>query len=147
MIKFDPNLVIKKPEYQAIIVFLAGLLLALLDKLATAIGLWESASNNAWIIMTAFVLFYALFNSILSLKADSMNRYWSRSIMSFVGLIAVSIGVSTLLSGIGIDEAGSFRWLFLVLTIGYLVFLVIVRLMRRIVEIAIKQDERLRGGE
>ncbi|MDX1409977.1 MAG: hypothetical protein R3330_17630, partial [Saprospiraceae bacterium] len=80
-----------------------------------------------------------------SLCADNMNRYWSRSIMCFVGLMALSILTSTVVSGASMDEAGTFRWLFVVLTIGYLVFLVIVRLMKRIVDIAIKQDEKLRG--
>ena len=81
----------------------------------------------------------------MSLKAASMNKYWSRSIMAFMGLLVVSGLLATVFSGLSIDEAGSFRWLFVVLTFGYLVFLSIVRLMKKIVDIAIEQDDRLRG--
>ena len=48
-------------------------------------------------------------------------------------------------SGLTIDEAGSFRWLYVVFTMGYIILLAIVRSMRRIVAMAQKQDKRLRG--
>ena len=102
---------------------------------------------SPWIITTAMVLFFSLFNSILSLKAESMNKYWGRSIIGFMVLLVLSAVIARLFSGLSMDEAGSFRWLFLVLTMGYLIFLAIVRTMKRIVQIAIKQDKRLRNEE
>lgn len=45
------------------------------------------------------------------------------------------------------DEAGSFRWLYIVFALTYLVFISIVNMMRKIMEIAKKQDARLRGEE
>jgi len=97
--------------------------------------------------LTASILFYAICSSVLSLRSPDMNRYWRDSILAFVGLTVLSAVAATVISGVGIDEAGSFRWIFVVLAIGFLVFLSIVRVMKRIVDIAIKQDERLRGGE
>jgi len=46
-----------------------------------------------------------------------------------------------------IYEAKSFRWIYIVFTFGYLLFLCILRAMRKIVHIAQKQDARLRGEE
>ncbi|MDX1479407.1 MAG: hypothetical protein R3301_16950 [Saprospiraceae bacterium] len=145
MKQLDLQTVFANPVYQAIAVLGVSLVFVLVDKLGGVTGIWETEPRSTWIIMTAFVLFFALFNSVLSLRTKNMNKYWSRSIMCFVGLIAVSVLASTILSGVSMDEAGTFRWLFVVLTIGYLVFLVIVRLMKRIVDIAIRQDEKLRG--
>jgi hypothetical protein len=50
-----------------------------------------------------------------------------------------------LLSGKHIDEVGSFRWLWFVLTLVYMIFFAIARSMKRVVDIAIEQDDKLRG--
>lgn len=131
------------PIAQVVVVLCLSLTCVCLDKLGVLIGAWSSPPNNTWVIMTAFILFFAMATSILSLKADHMNRYWTRSIVAFIGLIGLSILFATVLSGLSMDEAGSFRWLFVVMTVGYLVFLVIVRSMRRIVDIVIKQDKHM----
>lgn len=135
----------RQPAFQAIIIFVFGIILSLLDQGSNASGVGESTQNTPWILMTACILFYALCSSILSLKASDANRYWRDAILSFVGLMIGSGLIAMWISGQSIDEAGSFRWLFVVLSIGYLVFLSIVRLMKRIVDIAIKQDDKLRG--
>lgn len=135
----------RQPAFQAMIIFVFGVLLTLIDKGSNASGVGESTQNTPWILMTACILFYALCSSILSLNAHDPNRYWRDAIFSFVGLMIASALIAMLISGQSIDEAGSFRWLFVVLAIGYLVFLSIVRLMKRIVDIAIKQDDKLRG--
>ncbi len=134
-----------QPAFQAGIIFIFGALLSLLDLGSNASGVSSSTQNSSWILMTACILFYALCSSIFSLKASQPNRYWRKAIFSFIGLMIASALLATLLSGQSIDEAGSFRWLFVVLAIGYLVFLSIVRLMKTIVDIAIKQDDKLRG--
>ena len=51
------------------------------------------------------------------------------------------------ISGLSMDEAGHFRWLYICFTFTFLVFLSIVNLMRKIVDIAKRQDARLRGEE
>ncbi len=52
-----------------------------------------------------------------------------------------------LLSGKNIDDTGGFSWLWIVLTMVYLVFFVIARTMKSIVDIANEQDKKLRGEE
>ena len=137
----------EQPILQAGIIFVLGVLMSLLDLATRASGISSSEKNTPWILMTACILFYAVCSSVLSLRARNQNTYWRNSILSFVGLMILSGLFAMLISGLSMDKAGSFRWLFFVMAIGYLVFLSIVRLIRRIVELAIKQDEKLRGGE
>ncbi len=110
-------------------------------------GISEPDQNSPWITSTAMLLFYTIANSISSIKAKSLLKYWGRSITTYILLLVLGALFAYLVSGMPIDEAGSFRWLFVVLTLGYLIFLAIVQTMKRIVDIAIKQDKRLRGEE
>ena len=143
--KLTQQTLISHPPIQALLILAIGVLIVGFEWLGNVIGLMDSDSNSPWIVFTSFVLFFSIANSLMSLKAENMNRYWSRSIIAFMGLLVLSGLFATLFSGLSIDEAGSFRWLFVVLTFGYLVFLSIVRLMKKIVDIAIEQDDRLRG--
>ncbi|MEO0779409.1 MAG: hypothetical protein AAF146_22810, partial [Bacteroidota bacterium] len=85
-------------------------------------------------------LFFALINSLSSLSAEDLNKYWGRSMLAFAAL-AVASGLTAYgLSSLSINEAGSYRWIFIVLTFGYLVFLSIIGLMKNIVEFAERED-------
>ena len=95
-----------------------------------------------WIIVGTFLLFYALFNSILSLNADDITAYWSQSTGGYAVLLMISSGCAWLLSGKSIGEADSFRWIFMVLTFGYLLFLCITRFVRKIVRTAQREDQK-----
>lgn len=134
------------PIYQAALVFGIAFIMVCGEAVLTSLGFYELDPLSPWIIVTSFALFYTLLTTVLSLRGKKVpSSYWSRSIISFIVLMALSGLTAQLFSGLSIDEAGSFRWLFIVLAIGYLVFMAIVRLMKKIVDIAIKQDERLRG--
>ncbi len=139
--------IVSKPVYQAILIFGIAFLLAGLEKLSNLMGIMDSDPNSPWIVMTSFILFFAIANSIMSLRAENLNKYWAWSIMSFIVLLACSGFVATMISGLSFDEAGSFRWLFMVLTFGYLVFLSIARFVRQIVEYAVRQDDQLNGNK
>ncbi len=143
--RLNADTIVATPFIQALLILIVGVLITGLEKLGNVVGLLTSDPNSPWIVFTSFILFFAIANSLMSLKAASMNKYWSRSIVAFAGLLILSAVMATVFSGLSIDEAGSFRWLFVVLTFGYLVFLSIVRLMKKIVDLAIEQDERLRG--
>ena len=144
MIKISGSDIVVKPLYQAVLVFGSAVVIACLDTLISNIGIWDSAPNNPWVIMTSFVLFFALMNSVLSLRTKNIGRYWSQSITLFALVVAGSVGISYLLTGLSIDEAGSFRMVFMALTFGYLAFLSIARLLKVIVARVIREDEKMR---
>ena len=100
-----------------------------------------------WVVLCGMILFYALVNSILSFGATDGNIYWMQSIFSFAALLIVGGLLAWGISGVSINEAGSVRWLYFVMTFGYLVFLSIVNLIKFFVKLAKRQDKKLRGEE
>jgi hypothetical protein len=100
-----------------------------------------------WEVVFTILLTYMLFNAMLSFPYKMRGQYFMRSLISFV-IVAVTGGLlANFFSGITMDEAGSFRWLYLLLTFCYLVFLSIANAIWKIIEMAKKQDSRLRGED
>lgn len=107
----------------------------------------ESDTTVFWEVGAAGLLFYAMMNSVLSIAYENQNTYWLYSIIGFACLLFVCGGLSFLYSGVNMDEAGSFRWIYLLFTMAYLILLSIVRTMKKIITIAQREDKRLRGEE
>tara|TARA_B100000497_G_C7511870_1_gene311742 strand:- start:212 stop:655 length:444 start_codon:yes stop_codon:yes gene_type:complete len=135
------------PFYQALSVFLGSLFFVFLFRIIEWVGIAEAKDYLPWTMSAAGLLFFAILNSILSLAYENQNLYWLKSIVAFILLVVIGGLVSYLISGLSLNEAMSFRWLYIVFSVGYIVFLTIVRLMRKIVLIAKKQDKALRGEE
>jgi len=93
-----------------------------------------------WLTAASFLLFFALFNAIMSATSQNLMKYWGRSIYSFMGLAAGSGLLAWAFSGVPIGEAGSYKWIFFVITFGYLVFLSMIAFMKKIVEFAQKEE-------
>lgn len=100
----------------------------------------EIEQRFPWTIAASFVLFFAAMNAIMSIFTQNMDNYWSRSILSFIGLAAISALLAQLFSKLTMNEAGSYKWIYIVLTIGYLVFLMMLTAMRRIVDFAQREE-------
>jgi hypothetical protein len=110
-------------------------------------GLAEMATYHFWTISASMTLLYAVGNSVLSLASSDENKYWGQSIFGFAVVAVVGGLIAYLFSGLGIFDAKSYSWIYFVFTFVYLLFLSIVRIMRKIVELVEKQDRRLRGEE
>ena len=93
-----------------------------------------------WLCAASFMLFFALFNAVLSASAESTAKYWGRSIYSFMGLALGSGLLAWAFSGIKISEAGSYQWIYLVVSVGYLVFLSLVALIKNVVGFAQREE-------
>jgi len=100
-----------------------------------------------WEISFSILLAFMLFNSVFSIPYNNRMQYFRDSIFCFMAVAAVGGLLASFLSGMSMDEAGHFRWLYIVFTFTFLIFLSIVNLMRKIVDIAKRQDARLRGEE
>ncbi|MCF8236582.1 MAG: hypothetical protein K9I85_00350 [Saprospiraceae bacterium] len=89
-----------------------------------------------WIIALAFLLLFAVFNSVFCLAAGQVDQYWQRSILGFlvVGLVGASLAWA--ISGQFLTEVGSFKWMYMVVAFCYLVFISIINFMRKIVDFA-----------
>jgi hypothetical protein len=104
-----------------------------------------STLRNYYTIPMSFTLVFGVFNAILSLSSPDQNKYYGMSLVCYFIFCAVTIALGRLLSGITLDDAGSYRWIYFVFTFGYILFLAIVRTMRWVVIFAQKQDKRMMG--
>ncbi len=130
---------IKSPVLQASIV-LALILVFNLGAFFFAASGMEIEKRFPWTISATFILFFSMFNSIISLTSENMDKYWTRSILSYVALAGLAALLAWGFSSLTINEAGSYRWIYIVLTFGYLLFLSMVGFMRKIVEFAQREE-------
>ncbi len=128
------------PALQAFIVLIAGIIVTLGSKVVDSSGIMIVGERFPWLSAASFLLFFAIFNSIFSLSAKDINQYWTRSMLAFAGLALVSGLCAWGFSKIHIYDAGSYSWIYIVVTFGYLVFLSMMGFMKRIVEFAEKED-------
>ncbi len=128
------------PIVQAGLVFSGAVLLMAFGWLLTVSGIFPVERLFAWSIGAAFMLFFAMFNSLLSLRADNFAKYWGASMYSFIALALGTGGAAWLFSGVPIGEAESYRWIYTVVTFGFLVFLSMVNFMKIIVRFAEREE-------
>ena len=130
----------KDPVIQARLVFGCVVFFMALAKLTTLIVATEFKDYFPWIISASFLLFFSVLNSLFSLSSDDINKYWIRSIISYLGLAIVLSALSYLASSVAFNDAGTIRWIFYVLTFVYLVFLSILNFMKKIVSFAEREE-------
>lgn len=135
---FKNNL--KDPIIQGAIV-LAGIAIVMLTAfIISKFSLNLITLRFYWLTTTAFLLFFAVFNSVSSLASNDGVKFWGRSMYSYMGLAICSGILAWLFSGISIFDAGSYSWLFKVVTFVYIVFMTLVRSMKTIVEFAQREE-------
>jgi hypothetical protein len=130
----------QNPIFQAVITLVGVILVILASKLVILTGLLEVSERFPWMTACSFLLCFALFNSVFSLSAESMVKYWGKSIYSFLGLAFVSGFLAYLFSNKALSEAGSYWWIYIVVAIGYFVFLGMMAFIRTVVEFAQKEE-------
>jgi hypothetical protein len=135
------------PFVQLGAIFLLATIMMGFSSLIPAAPYSSTAHIMPWVVLCGMILFFSLVNSVLSFGAENGNLYWLHSIISFALLLVFGGLMAWAISGISIYNAGSVRWLYFVLTFGYLVFLSIVNLIKFFVKIAQRQDKSLRGEE
>ncbi len=116
----------------------AGLMVVFLlaSWLMSGVGPEGFSQRLPWIISLAFLLLFAVFNSIFCLAAGQVDKYWQRSVIAYLAVGLVGIGLAWLITGRFLTEVGSFKWLYMVVTFCYLVFISIINFMRTIVDFA-----------
>lgn len=130
----------QNPIIQAIGIYLGVLVMIAGGALVKSTGLMPVSERFPWMCAAAFMLFFAMFNSVFALSSPNINKYWGKSIYSFLGLAALAGLTAWVTSSLSINEAGSFRWIYIVVTIGYMIFLSMVTMMRTIVDFAQREE-------
>ena len=135
------------PFLQAGVVLACIFVFILITVAFGSVGIVETDEGTPWLIACSMTFFFAIGNSVLSLAADDQNTYWWQSILSYVLLALIGGSMAYLFSGVSVGEVDSYKWLYVVFTFGHILFLAIVRTLKRIVIMAKKQDSRLRGED
>lgn len=128
------------PLKQALMVLGISIFFMVCGWLSNRMGLIEGDPLFAWSVATAFMLLFAVLNSLLSISAANALRYWRDSMYSYTGLAALNALSAWGASGISIGNAGSYKWIYFVITFSFLVFLSMVNLMKRIVRFAEREE-------
>lgn len=130
----------QNPVFQALITF-AGVIAVNAGALFLKwTGLLEIGERFPWMVAASFLLCFSVFNSIYSLTSANRVKYYGASVYSFAGLALLSGLLAWAISSLSISQAGSYRWIFIVVSIGYMVFMGMVSFMRTIVEFAQKEE-------
>ena len=107
--KLDPNKSIfeyrVRPIYQALTVLAIIALVCGIAQLAIMAGWFSPKIYFPYVVTFSFLLFYALGNCLLSFAEDNQTKYWTESIISYVGLSTLGAGLAYLMSGLTIGEA------------------------------------------
>jgi len=128
------------PILQAGLVLGMMLGIIIMGKLVNLLGIMTVSDQFPWTTATSFLLFFAIFNSVISLASKNLNKYWGRSMLCFAVLAIVSAFLAYFSSALSIEEIGPYKWIYFVLSFGYLVFLSILGFMKRIVDFAERED-------
>ena len=134
------NLSINQPPTQAVVLLGVNLLFMCVGWGLAAANWYHFDRLYDWSVAAALLLLFALMNSLLSLRAISFAKYWGASMYSFLGLALASSTLARFFSGIPFGEAGTYRWIFIVVTFCFLVFLSMVNFMKRIVNFAEREE-------
>ena len=139
--------IFQKPLNQAALIVGMIIVFTLIDFVLPHNNQLFELNSGSWIVGTAMILCFIIVNTIIALRTEPILPYWTKSILIFVGLLAFTYAWCYMLTGKHIDEVGSFRWLWIVLTMVYFVFFTIARTVKRIIDVANEQDKKLRGEE
>lgn len=128
------------PPMQAAVILAGAVLLMFFSWLLTVTNIFPADRLFPWSVAAAFMLLFALLNSLMSLRADSIYKYWAPSMYSYLGLALCTGLAAWMFSGIPLRDAGTYRWIYIVVTFGFLIFLSMVNFMKKIVQFAEKEE-------
>lgn len=130
---------LKHPPTQAA---LAAVVMVVFVGFGLLMSLAGSDLSERWGYQSAAtaLMIFGVGNALMSLAADNVGKYWSKSFVAYVLLAGLGLLLAWGSSGIWITDAGSYRFIYLVLTFGYLVLLSITSMMRGIVNFAEREE-------
>lgn len=128
------------PYRQFGIVMIVFSVILILSEIVGASGITAIDPAFPWTLAASFLLFFSIFNSVYSLTAKDDNTYWTKSFICFAAMAALSGLIAYLVAGLSFEDIGPYKWIYIVITFVYLVFLSIIGFMKRIVAFAQKEE-------
>ena len=116
------------------------IVLVLGAKLLGIMNVFQASERFPWMAGAAMLFVFSMFSCLLLIPAKDVSIYIKRAMYSFMGLIFFTYVVAWLFTGKMIDEVGSFKWIYLVLTVGFLLFIGITVFVRQLITFAEEED-------
>jgi len=128
------------PFIQCVMVFLSFVAILIVARMSVATGLFNKDITLPWTLAATALLFFVIFNSVFSLSAKNDNSYWTKSFVSFAIFAVLSGGVAYFVAGLTAEEVVPYKWIYIVISLVYLVFISIIGFMKRIVLFAQNEE-------
>ena len=100
--------------------------------------------QHYWISMFAVIMVFIMFNPILGLSAPNTNLYIGKSSTAYIFIVVMGALSTYLCTKESILQKPEMKAIYIVLTVGFLVFTSIINLMKVIVEWSKQNDEKHR---
>lgn len=97
-----------------------------------------------WQVAATCLLLFAIINNCLSFFAQKYKTYLLQSIYSFLFLLIGLIVFATLLSGISVFDAGTYRTIFLIVLIANFIFISMVMTVKGFLIAFAEKDKKLK---
>ena len=125
-----------------ILIWLGGchVILVVGAKILQLMQVMETSERFPWMAGAAMLFVSAMFSAVLLVSTKNVSMYMPRVIYSFIGLIISTNLVAWLFTGKTIGEVGSFKWIYLVLTFAFLLFLGIMFFVRQMLTFAEEEE-------
>jgi hypothetical protein len=131
-----------RPPYQAVAIYTLVCLLLLSIKAANLFVPSLAQPDTYWLVHTAFLLIYIVISAIGSLLAPRVDLYWQQAFLTTTAYILLSSLTTFLISGKWMKEIDTYYWLHILLSVAYLVFMSICRLIRVLIAWLQLEDEQ-----
>ncbi|MEM7102706.1 MAG: hypothetical protein AAF502_06175 [Bacteroidota bacterium] len=131
---------IQNPFQQLAIVLATSGFIMLIGFLIKASGATVVSPEFPWLTSAAFILVYSVLTAVAAISSADIESYFRKSILAFVALIIASGLLASLFSGISINSAGTYKYIYVILVIVYLALLSIGGIIKRI-SMAIQREE------
>ncbi|MEZ5050044.1 MAG: hypothetical protein R2766_10380 [Saprospiraceae bacterium] len=119
-----------QPKYQLIVTIFVGFIIIALNMISFAID--DNSTMNSRILNIALsnIIFFVLLNVIFGVMSD-LKYYYRDSIYAFIALVGMSYVCMYWITGKNSEDFYLFKKIFIVLGICYVVFLVLMNLMKK----------------
>lgn len=97
-----------------------------------------------WMIGATCLLLFALLNNGLSFYASNYKSYLMHSIYSFMFIMVGVIAWATVLSGLSVFEAGSYRNIFLIILVANFIFISMIITIKGLLTVLAEKDKKLK---
>jgi hypothetical protein len=126
------------PPKKQVLIFAAAALVGML-------GASFIARNplTVWLIGVSCLLLFSIMNNGMSFFAESYKNYLIHSIYGFMFLLIGVVGLSTLLSGRSVFDAGGYRIIIMVVLVANFLFIAMITTVKGLLSLLETKDEKL----